>query len=183
MGSGYNLLAGKTAVITGCNRGIGKALLESFAANGANVFACVRKENVQFSKFINQLSEEFSVRIFPIYFDAGSMEEIKSGVMQIVASRQPAHVLVNNAGIGYSALFQMSTMDKVKEVFDINFVAPFLFTQYIAKLMVRQRSGAIINIASIAGIDGARGRSVYGSSKAALICMTKVIAAELGKMA
>jgi 3-oxoacyl-[acyl-carrier protein] reductase len=97
-----------------------------------------------------------------------------------VTSKTPVDVLVNNAGIGYSALFQMSALDKLKEVFEINFIAPFILTQYIAKLMVRQKSGSIINISSIAGIDGACGRSVYGSSKAALMCTTKVIAAELG---
>src|ERR1039457_2010080 len=106
MASGYKLLAGKTAVITGCNRGIGKAVLEAFTANGANVLACVRKENSESSTFIKLLSEKYSVQIFPVYFDAGNMEEIKSGVKQIVASKQPADVLVNNAGIGYSALFQ-----------------------------------------------------------------------------
>ena len=180
MASGCKLLNGKTAVITGCNRGIGKAVLEAFADNGASVFACVRKENITFSKFIKSLSEKNSVHIFPVYFDAGNIDEIKSAIKHIVGFQQPVDILVNNAGIGYSALFQMSTVDKLKEVFDINFIAPFLITQYIAKLMVRQKSGSIINISSIAGIDGACGRSVYGSSKAALMCMTKVIAAELG---
>lgn len=181
MTSNYKLLTGKTAVITGCNRGIGKAILESFTANGAHVFACVRKENDAFSKFIKFLSEKYSVSISPIYFDAGNIEEIKSAARQIAASKKTVDVLVNNAGIGYSALFQMSTLDKLKEVLDINYVAPFIFTQYIVKLMVRQKSGSIINISSIAGIDGACGRSVYGSSKAALICMTKAIAWELGE--
>ena len=180
MASTCKLLTGKTAVITGCNRGIGKAILEAFAINGANVFACVRKENSEFLNFIKRLSAENSVCIFPIYFDAGKMDEIKSAVKQISASKQAVDVLVNNAGIGYSALFQMTTIDKLKEVFDINFIAPFLVTQYISKLMVRQKSGSIITISSIAGIDGTCGRSAYGSSKAALMCMTKVIAAELG---
>ena len=180
MASNYKLLDGKTAVITGCNRGIGKAILEGFAAHGATVYACARKETNSYSEFISLLSEKYSACIIPIYFDAGNKDEIKSAVKQIIALKRPVDVLVNNAGIGYGALFQMSTLDKVKEVFDINFIAPFLLTQYIVKLMVRQKSGSIINISSIAGIDGTCGRSVYGSSKAALICLTKVIAAELG---
>lgn len=179
MVSGYKLLTGKTAVITGCNRGIGKAVLERFAANGANVFACARKENIAFSEFIDRLSEKYSVRIIPVYFDAANIDEIKSAVKQIAASKIPVNVLVNNAGTGYNALFQMSTLDKLKEVFEVNFFGPFIFTQSLTKLMVRQRSGNIINISSTAGIDGNAGKSVYGASKAALICMTQVIASEL----
>ena len=175
------LLSNKNAVITGCNRGIGKAILEEFVANGANVFACVRKESNEFSEFIKGLSEKYAVSITPLYFDATNTEEIKSAIKVIMASKQPVHILVNNAGITYNALFQMSTMDKMKEVFDINFIGPFIFTQYISKLMVRQKTGSIINISSTAGIDGNPGKSVYGASKAAVICMTKVIAAELAE--
>ena len=175
------LLKNKNAIITGCNRGIGKAILESFAANGADLFACVRKETDEFSKFIKELSEKHSVTISPIYFDSSNIEEIKSAVKQIMSAKKPIDALVNNAGITYNALFQMSTMDKLKEVFDINFISPFIFTQYISKLMVRQKSGSIINISSTAGIDGNPGKSVYGASKAAIICMTKAIAAELGE--
>jgi len=179
MASSYKLLTGKTAVITGCNRGIGKEVLERFAAHGANAFACTRREVTEFSDFIHLLSEKYSVSIIPIYFDAANMNEIKSAVKQISASKKPVDVLVNNAGIGYNALFQMSTLNKLKEVFEVNFFGPFIFTQYLTKLMVRQKSGNIINISSTAGIDGNTGKSVYGASKAALICMTKVIASEL----
>jgi 3-oxoacyl-[acyl-carrier protein] reductase len=180
MKSNSELLSGKTAIITGCNRGIGKAILESFAANGANIFSCARKESKEFLEFTGQLAEKYSVSITPIYFDAANIDEIKSAVKRIASFKKPVDVLVNNAGIGHHALFQMTPLDKLKEVFDINFVAPFIFTQYIAKLMIRKRSGSIINISSTAGIDGNSGKSVYGSSKAALICMTKAIAAELG---
>jgi 3-oxoacyl-[acyl-carrier protein] reductase len=179
MASNYNLLHGKTAVITGCNKGIGKAILESYAANGATIFACVRNENLQFTKFINQLSKKHSVTIIPLYFDARNIHEIKNVVHQIKDSKKKVDILVNNAGIGYNALFQMSSLDKLKEVFDVNFIAPFLFTQYLVKLMVKQKSGNIITISSTAGVDCNEGKSVYGASKAALICMTKVIAAEL----
>ena len=179
MVSNCKLLAGKTAVITGCNRGIGKAILESYAANGADVFACVRKESAAFSKLIKQLSGKYAVNITPICFDARSIDEIKYAVKQINDSKKKIDVLVNNAGIGYSALFQMSPPGKLKEVFDVNFIAPFIFTQYIAKLMVRQKSGNIITISSTAGMDANEGMSVYGASKAALIYMTKVIDAEL----
>lgn len=179
MVSNYSLLSGKTAVITGCNKGIGKALLESFAANGADVFACVRRETAEFSDLIHRLSGKYPVVIIPVYFDVANVNEIKSAVKQIAACKKKIDVLVNNAGIGYNALFQMSTHDRLLEVFEVNFFGPFIFTQYLIKLMVRQKSGSIINISSTAGMDAYPGKSVYGASKAALICTTKVIASEL----
>lgn len=179
MASGCKMLTGKTAVITGCNRGIGKAILESFAAHGANVFACARRESTGFSEFTGRLAEQCAVNIIPIYFDAANPEEIISAAKQIGVYKKQVDVLVNNAGIGYSRLFQMSPAKKLKEVFDVNFFGPFLFTQYLVKLMVRQKSGNIINIASTTAIDGNAGKSVYGASKAALICFTRVIALEL----
>ena len=179
MVSNVKLLVGKTAVITGCNRGIGKAILESYAINGASVFACVRKENEVFTKFIKLLSKQNSVEIIPIYFDSRNIDELKRAVHQIKDSKKKIDILVNNSGIGYNALFHMSTSDKLKEVFDINFIAPFLFTQYITKLMARKKTGSIITISSTTALDANDGKSVYGASKAALICMTQVIASEL----
>lgn len=179
MASNCKLLYKRTAIITGCNKGIGKAIAERYAANGADIFACVRKESTAFSESLKQLSDEYSVDIIPIYVDLRNIDEIKSAVKQIKDSKKKIDVLVNNAGIGYNALFQMSGLDKLKEVFDINFIAPFVFTQYVTKLMIGQRSGNIISIASTAGIDVNDGQSVYGASKAALIHMTNVIASEL----
>src|SRR5437868_3997853 len=179
MASTCKLLLGKTAVVTGCNRGIGKAILETYAANGAMIFACARKESKEFSKLISQLSKKNSVNIVPVYFESRNTEELKLAVQQIKNSKKKIDILVNNSAIGYNALFQMSAVDKLKEVLDVNFVAPFLFTQYLTKIMIRQRSGNVITISSTVAIDGNKGKSVYGASKAALICMTKVIATEL----
>jgi 3-oxoacyl-[acyl-carrier protein] reductase len=175
------MLKGKNAIITGCARGIGKQTLELFAANGANIWACVRKPSDEFTLYIEKLSDQYNVTISPIYFDFANIEEIKTAVQVINKSRKPVDILVNNAGITYNALFQMTTIDKLKEVFEINFFSQFLFTQYIVKLMVRQKSGNIINISSSAAIDANSGRSAYGASKAALICVTKAIAEELAE--
>lgn len=175
------ILKNKNVIITGCNRGIGKSILEAFVSNGSNVIACIRKEKPEFSEYISQLSVKHSVSIIPVYFDLVNTEEIKAAVKFIQSTKLTIDALVNNAGITDNALFQMSSISKLKEVFEINFFSVFLFTQYISKLMVRQKSGSIINISSTAGIDGNAGRSVYGASKSAIICMTKSIAAELGE--
>lgn len=174
------LLKGKNAIITGCNRGIGKSVLEIFAKNGADVWACIRTQNKEFDLFINELMKAYNVQITPVYFDLSNYEQIKSAVKVIMSEKKKIDILVNNAGITYNALFQMTSMDKLEEVFKVNYFSQVLLTQYIAKLMVRQNSGSIVNIASSAAIDANPGRSAYGASKAAVICTSKAMAAELG---
>lgn len=173
------LLKGKTAVLTGCNRGIGKAILEAFAKNGANIWACVRKPNDEFTAYIANLANETAVTISPVYFDLIDIEQIKSGAKTIMSAKTPVDILVNNAGIIYTGLFQMTPPDKMKEVFEINFFSQMLLTQYIARIMTRQKKGSIINISSSAAIECNEGRMAYAASKAALICSTKVMAKEL----
>jgi 3-oxoacyl-[acyl-carrier protein] reductase len=174
------LLKGKNAIVTGCTRGIGRSIVEIFAQNGANIWACARKKTEEFEETLQLLSDKFNIEIKPVYFDLTDKEKMKIAVRTIMSDKKDIDILVNNAGITYNALFQMSTIDKLNEVFDVNFISPFLFTQYIVKIMLRKRSGSIINIASSAAIDGNPGRSVYGASKAALLCATKSLAAELG---
>lgn len=175
------LLGNKNAVITGCNRGIGKAIMTIFAENGANIWACVRKPSDEFEAYIKELSARCDNEIWPVYFDLKDNEQIKSAAKTIMSAKKPVDVLVNNAGITYNALFQMSTVDKMKEVFDINFFSQMIFTQFMVKLMLRKKSGSVINIASSAAIDGNAGRSIYGASKAAIICATKAMSVELGE--
>lgn len=173
------LLKGKTAVLTGCNRGIGKAMLEVFAGNGANIWACVRKPDGRFTDYAANLAKETGVTISPVYFDLADAEQVKAGAKTIMSAKQPVDVLVNNAGIIYTALFQMTPIDKMKEVFEINFFSQLLLTQYITRIMTRQKRGSIINISSSAAIEGNEGRIAYAASKAAMICSTKVMAREL----
>ena len=97
-----------------------------------------------------------------------------------MAAKQPVDVLVNNAGIIYTSLFQMTPVDKMKEVFEINFFSQMALTQSITRIMTRQKGGSIINISSSAAFEGNEGRTAYASSKAAMICSTKVMARELG---
>ena len=154
--------------------------METFAASGANIWACARKPSEEFERDTKDLSNNFGVIINPVYFDLTNNEELKAAVKQIMADKRDVDILVNNAGITYNALFQMSTLDKINEVMAVNFTAPILFTQYIVKLMLRKQHGSIINISSSAALDGNSGRSIYGASKAALLCATKALSRELG---
>lgn len=174
------MLLGKTIIITGTRRGIGRAMLETFAENGANIWAHARTETPEFLSLIKEVSEKYNVAIQPLCFELTNPDEMKLAVKKIIASHIPVDALVNNAGVTHNALFQMTKIETVREQFETNYFAVYMFTQYISKLMVRQHHGSIVNIASTAGIDGNAGKSAYGASKAAVISMTKSIAEELG---
>ena len=173
------LLKDKNAVITGCNRGIGKEIVRVFAENGATIWACTRKKSATFTENINDLKQKHSVKINPVYFDLGNKEQIKAGITTIKESKQPVDILVNNAGLMFTALFQMTSMEKLKEIFEINYFSQILLTQYISRLMMRQRSGSIVNISSSAALEGNEGRTAYASAKSSMIASTKVLAREL----
>lgn len=175
------LLEGKNAIITGCQRGMGRAMAEKFAQNGcAHIWAWARKPDPAFAADMTALAEKYAVCIEPVYCELSDGDAIREAVRSILREKLPVHILVNNAGITYNALFQMTSLDKLREQFEVNFFAPFLLTQQITRLMARTGGGSVVNIASSAAIDANAGRSAYGSSKAALICMTKAAAEELG---
>lgn len=174
------LLLGKNAIITGTARGMGNKMMEVFAENGANIWACARSKNEKLEVQAKELSEKYGVEIKVLYFEMTNGDEMKAAVKEIMKEKKPVDILVNNAGITYNSLYQMSTIDKIHETLEVNFIAPYLFTQYIVKLMLRNGKGNIVNVASSAGLDGNSGRSIYGASKAAVICSTKALAEELG---
>jgi 3-oxoacyl-[acyl-carrier protein] reductase len=175
------LLKNKTAVITGCNKGIGKVILELFAENGANVIACTRIETAEFVNTLELLKRKFNVTITPIYFDLEDPEQIKSAVTSIISLKLKIDILVNNAGYASGAYFQMTPIADLERMIKINFTSQIQFTQGISRYMARYKSGSIINLGSTAGIFGDAGMLSYGSSKAALIFATKTMATELGQ--
>lgn len=177
---GEMLLQGKNVIITGTNRGIGKSMVEEFAKNGANIWAHSRKETKEFLEDITSVAKEYQVEIWPLCFELTDYDAMKLAVKHIMSAKIPVDALINNAGIASNALFQMSSMEQLRTQLETNFVSVFVFTQYISKIMSRQKKGSIINIASTAAFDGNPGKSVYGATKAAVVAMTDSIAAELG---
>ncbi|MCI8782763.1 MAG: SDR family oxidoreductase [Dorea sp.] len=174
------LLENKNIIVTGTRRGIGKKLLEILAANGANVWAHARIETNDFTDECKRLSEKYKIQVWPVCFEMTDYEAMRGAIKKIRNYKLPVDGLVNNAGITYNALFQMSDMNVVRKQMEVNFFSVYQFTQYIVKLMIRTKKGSIVNISSTAGLDGNSGKSAYGASKAALIAMTKSVAAELG---
>jgi 3-oxoacyl-[acyl-carrier protein] reductase len=173
------LLTGKNAVITGCLKGIGRSTLETIAINGSNVWACALAPDEEFEIFCQDLANENNVWIKPVYFDLSDHEQIKTALKQIASDKQPINILVNIAGMTKDALFHMIPMDQMKLIFEVNFFAQMYITQFITKLMVRQKVGSVVNISSISALDGSYGQLSYSASKAAIIGATKTLSIEL----
>ena len=175
------LLQKKNAVITGCNKGIGKKLVEVFSENGANITACVRAPDKDFVDFTKEIEKKNNNQISIIKLDLSNKEEVKSAANEIISNTSSIDILVNNAAIIHTALFQMTSEKKLKEIFDVDFFSQTTFTQHILKSMMKNKRGSIIYISSSSAIDGNRGRSAYSAAKAALLSQAKTLSKEVGE--
>ena len=176
-----NLLQNKVAVITGANRGIGKCITETFAANGADIIACMRVVSPETEKWIKYLELKFNVSVNCVKLDLENEESIKKAIQEIFSISKRIDVLVNNAGIANGALFQMTPISELRRIFEINFFSQIVFSQGIAKIMIRNKSGSIINLSSTAAFIPDPGTLAYGSSKSAFVRASQSMANELGK--
>ncbi len=122
------LIKNKSAVITGCNKGIGKEILELFSQNRANIFACVRRIDQNFIKLTKTVEEKYQNKIVPIELDFSNEELVKEAANKILASKEKIDILINNAGMIYTGLFQMTSKKKFEEIFNVNFFSQSLFT-------------------------------------------------------
>ena len=174
-------LRGKNAVVTGCNRGIGKAILQLFAQEGANVWALTRSFSEEIQQECILLEKEYDVWINHIPFDLNDEQVIKEAVKTIVKSGKQIDVLVNNAAVPHSGLLSMTKISDIRQIMEMDFIKPVMMMQMLSKPMIRQKSGNIINIVSIGGIETYEGFFAYGSSKAALTWATKSVSREFGR--
>lgn len=176
------MLAGKVAVVTGANRGIGRAIFTKIAENHGSIIACVRKETDEFLAEIQELSEMYQVEIHSLCFDLTKEEEIKVAASQMRKLTKKVDILVNNAGmIPEPHSFVMTEADSIRQVMEANFVGPMILTQYVARMMMRNQSGSIINLSSVSALDGEPGELEYVASKGAMASATKKLAIELGE--
>jgi 3-oxoacyl-[acyl-carrier protein] reductase len=173
------LLEGKTALITGAARGIGKALALRFAQEGANIAFTdlVIDEN---GKDTEKEIEALGVKAKGYASNAADFNQTKEVVQQIVNDFGHIDILVNNAGITKDGLMLRMTEAQWDAVIAVNLKSAFNFINAILPLMMRQRSGSIINMASVVGVHGNAGQSNYAASKAGLIALAKSIAQEVG---
>ena len=171
------MLQGKNIIVTGAAGGIGRAMVKLFVENGAFVWACARKPRPESDVFFSS----FGDRVEAVYFDLADEAAITEAMKGIIKEKKPIHGLVNNAGmVSENRLFVMTPMSVIRQIFDVNFFSQVLITQWAAKAMMRspETEHSIVNLSSIAALDGDPGQLEYTSSKAAIIGMTKKLARE-----
>lgn len=172
-------LEGKNCFITGTNRGLGRALVEEFALEGANIYAHARSCSNEFINEMELISKKNDVRVIPVFFDMADYASMKTSLLEIMRSQEKIDVLVNSAGIAHGGFIQATPLSKIKDVFDINYFSVIRLTQLVIKIMTRyQTRGSVVNIASVAGIDLKAGNCAYGMSKAAVISLTTLMSKE-----
>ena len=169
----------KTAVITGCNRGLGLSLLERFTNDGFNVIACLRKESAEFTITCKKLEEKNDIRIYQIFFDMTNMDDILRGLKSIQELNLVIDVLVNNSGVNITKPLINVDYGDLEKSFQVNYYAPVMITKEVAFTMMRQGYGCIINISSMMSLGHQTGGTCYDASKSALNQFTYSIAQEL----
>tara|TARA_B100000963_G_scaffold361760_1_gene399323 strand:+ start:8211 stop:8954 length:744 start_codon:yes stop_codon:yes gene_type:complete len=174
------MLNKKNTLITGCNRGIGKALLEKFIANGSDIIACVRKSNHVFEKYCKKLRKKYKkeIVIIEIDFKKNNIEkEVEAKIKEI----KKIDILINNAGQNFNSIFLMTNEKDFEDQFKVNFLSQTQLTKVILKKMISKKKGTIINISSSVTRDFNQGRVAYTSSKAAMNSLTAILSKEVGR--
>lgn len=173
------VLAGKTAIVTGGSRGIGAAIVEKLAANGADV-AVIYAGNVEAAEIVCQSCyEKYGVNMKAYCCNVADFENTKETVARIKADFGNVHILVNNAGITRDGLIAMMKEEAFDAVLDTNLKGAFNMIRHCTGLFLRAKEGCIINISSVSGLMGNAGQCNYSASKAGLIGLTKSAAKEL----
>ncbi len=172
-----SLLADKVAVVTGAGRGIGRAIALAYARMGADV-ACVSRTEENSAKVAAEV-EALGRRAWPLAVDVSDTAAVDAAAKGILELAGRVDILVNNAGVTRDNLLMRMSEEEWDTVLNTNLKGAFNFTRALTRPFIKQRSGRIINIASVIGLIGNAGQSNYAASKAALIGFTKSIAREL----
>lgn len=172
------MLKGKTAIITGAGRGIGRAIALQFARYGAKVVINYRNSITQVEELLQTIKDAGGEAI-AVKADISKEQEAKHLIQEAVREFKYLDILVNNAGINKDNLLIRMSEDEFDSVIEVNLKGTFFCMKYAATIMLKQRFGKIINISSVVGITGNMGQANYAASKAAVIGMTKSVAREL----
>lgn len=173
------LLLGKTAMVTGSGRGIGKQIVLTFAEQGANVIITDLRENEEILQLVNDV-EGMGVEALFLAYDVSKLDQTEEAINKAVERFGRIDILVNNAGITRDTLLMRMKEEDWDMVMNVNVKSIFNHTKAIQPIMLKQRFGSIINMGSVVGITGNAGQVNYSASKAAVIGLSKSIARELG---
>lgn len=175
-------LTRKTAIVTGGSRGIGKEMAEALAEAGANLMLCARR-----AEWLEDTVNEFAARGFNVagkVCDVSKPEEVQAVVDSTIKRFSSVDILINNAGISWGAMPEEMPLEQWQKVLNVNLTGCFVFAQAVGREMLKQNSGSIINIASIAGLTSSANGPFYAgyvASKAGLIGLTRELAASWGR--
>jgi 3-oxoacyl-[acyl-carrier protein] reductase len=173
------LLEGKTAIITGASRGIGKEIAVRFAKEGADIAITNIFDDEEFKSTVREV-EALGVKAKGYIFNVASFEDSQKVVGDIIKDFTKIDILVNNAGITKDTLLLRMTEDQWDAVIDVNLKSVFNLTKAVLQPMLKQKGGSIINMSSVVGVSGNAGQSNYSASKAGIIGFTKSVAKEVG---
>ncbi len=173
------LLTGKTVIVTGASRGIGRAIAHYCASEGASIAFTDLKVDENLLSLEKELNEK-GVKAKGYASDASNYQSSQNLIDEVVKDFQTIDVLVNNAGITRDALLMRMSEEQWDLVINVNLKSVFNMTKAVQKVMLKQRSGSIVNISSVVGVGGNAGQANYAASKAGIIGFTKSIAKELG---
>lgn len=173
------ILKGKTVIVTGGSRGIGRAICEAFARDGANVALIYSGNEEAADEVLKLVREEYSVRAEKYRCQIQEYSEVDETVSKIIENFGGVDILVNNAGINRDKLLISMKESEFDEVISVDLKGAYNLMRRVAPIFVRKRSGKIINITSIAGLDGNAGQTNYSAAKAGLVGLTKSAAKEL----
>lgn len=172
-------LTGKTAIITGASRGIGKGIAEVFAAEGANV-AFTFSSSEEAAKMLEAELGKFGVKAKGYKSDAADFEQAQTLVAEVLNDFGGIDVLINNAGITKDNLLMRMSEADFDSVIEVNLKSVFNMTKAVQTTFLKQRSGSIVNMSSVVGVKGNAGQTNYAASKAGIIGFSKSVALELG---
>jgi len=173
------LLEGKTAIITGGSRGIGKGIALVFAQHGANV-AFTYSSSVESANSLEKELSNYGVKVKSFQSNAADYNESQDLVENVLSDFGSIDVLVNNAGITKDNLLMRMGEEDFDKVIEVNLKSVFNMTKAVQRTMLKQRKGSIINMSSVVGVKGNAGQSNYAASKAGIIGFSKSVALELG---
>lgn len=170
---------GKVILVTGAARGIGKSIILNFAEEGYDVSLNYRTKTTELDELKNEIESKYNVKCALVQGDVAKFEDAEKIVNETVEKLGKIDVLVNNAGITKDTLLMRMSKEDFEKVIDINLVGTFNVTRNVIPLMIKQRSGRIINISSVVGVAGNAGQTNYSASKAGIIGFTKSLAKEV----